>query len=267
METGRFPNAAACQVPHSRHESDDGVPGLHSRALAAIAKRESGAKRTKTGKRSTPSSRAAWGYESRAYPDVQQTADGCRAGRSFLSRAAAAVRVFRRAAAVRVLRPEAAAAGGVGDLFLAIFLVFSQIHPAFDITNPVIVLLAFIMLALSCIVIGLIAGKFEEQLKQMNQSSRAASTRPTSGACRSRSGRVQSGHLQHEAAQSPYLPDLRHAGSADVYGAFVYLRCADPALQSGSRAERSGARATTASMIRTAMWDPLQEPAYRTAGR
>ena len=55
-------------------------------------------------------------------------------------------------------------------IFLAIFGCFRFIHPAFDITmNPVIVLLAFIMGALSFIVIGLIAGKFEEQLKQIKK--------------------------------------------------------------------------------------------------
>ena len=71
-------------------------------------------------------------------------------------------------------------------IFLVIFMCFRYVHPAFDITmNPVIVLLAFIMLALSVIVIALISGKFEEQLKQMNQTS-AASTRPTSAASPSR---------------------------------------------------------------------------------
>src|SRR5206468_6080842 len=56
-------------------------------------------------------------------------------------------------------------------IFLVIFGLFRVVHPAFDITmNPIIVLLAFIMAALSGIVIALIAGKFEEQLKQMNQA-------------------------------------------------------------------------------------------------
>ena len=74
--------------------------------------------------------------------------------------------------------------GVAGVIFLLIFICFRFIHPAFDITmNPIIVLLAFIMGALSAIVIGLIAGKFEEQLKQMNQTW-AASIRRTSGASR-----------------------------------------------------------------------------------
>ena len=59
----------------------------------------------------------------------------------------------------------------VFGIFIGIFIVFRFIHPAFDITmNPMIVLLAFIMLALSSFVIVLISGKFEQQLKELNKT-------------------------------------------------------------------------------------------------
>ena len=51
------------------------------------------------------------------------------------------------------------------------FILFRLIHPAFDITaSPLVVLLAFIMLALSVFVIILISGKFEQQLKEFNKT-------------------------------------------------------------------------------------------------
>jgi hypothetical protein len=57
-------------------------------------------------------------------------------------------------------------------IFLAVYLVFQFIHPAFKITlNPSIVLLAFIMLALSVLVTSLVWGKFEQQLKQQKSES------------------------------------------------------------------------------------------------
>ena len=53
-------------------------------------------------------------------------------------------------------------------IFTAVFLIFRLIHPAFDITtSPLVVLLAFVMLALSVLVITLISGKFEQQLLRL----------------------------------------------------------------------------------------------------
>ena len=53
--------------------SDDGISGLHTRALAAI-NRAKQARDAKDWETFDAASREAWGYESRAYPDVQQTA-------------------------------------------------------------------------------------------------------------------------------------------------------------------------------------------------
>ncbi|NUP99185.1 MAG: membrane protein insertase YidC, partial [Armatimonadetes bacterium] len=113
--------------------------------------------------------RAAHGYEARAYPDVQKTADDVVKGVVFylallLPFAFFAERlVFARPQIHRQVREFVL-------IFLGIFLIFSWVHPAFKITmNPVIILLAFIMLALSALVIGIITSKFEEQLKELQR--------------------------------------------------------------------------------------------------
>ncbi|HAZ64088.1 MAG TPA: hypothetical protein DCZ72_10830 [Armatimonadetes bacterium] len=113
--------------------------------------------------------RAAHGFEARAYPDVQKTADDVVKGVIFylallLPFAYFSERLlFARPEINRQIREMVL-------IFIVIFIVFSQVHPAFKITmNPVIILLAFIMLALSVLVIAIIAGKFEEQLKDLQR--------------------------------------------------------------------------------------------------
>lgn len=114
-------------------------------------------------------SRAAHGFEARAYPDVQKTADDVVKGVVFylallLPFAFFTERLlFARPQINRQIRE-------CSLIFIGIFLVFSQVHPAFKITmNPVIILLAFVMFSLSLLVIGIITSKFEEQLKQLQR--------------------------------------------------------------------------------------------------
>ena len=57
-----------------------------------------------------------------------------------------------------------------GDVavFLVVFIIIALVHPAFAITfTPAIILLAFIILALTVVVVGIIVQKFEEQMRQM----------------------------------------------------------------------------------------------------
>ncbi len=110
--------------------------------------------------------RSAWGFASRAYPDVSKTQHDVVQGVLFylalmIPFAYFAERLFF---GYSDLKRQLLAAFGI---FLAIYFVFQFIHPAFKITlNPSIVLLAFIMLALSVLVTSLVWGKFEQQLKQ-----------------------------------------------------------------------------------------------------
>ncbi len=116
-------------------------------------------------------SRQAWANEARVYPQAQQTANDVVQGVIFYLFLLIPFAYFleRLLFGYSDLRRQLTAAFGI---FLVIFFVFSQIHPAFSIgaVNPLIILIAFVMLALSVIVSLLVWGKFEEQLKQFNTS-------------------------------------------------------------------------------------------------
>jgi len=111
--------------------------------------------------------RSAWSYESRAYPDVRKTADDVVKGVLFylgllMPFAFFAERLFL---AGRDINSQII---GVVSFFVGIFLLIALVHPAFAITfTPMIILLAFIILALTLIVISIIVQKFEEQMKEV----------------------------------------------------------------------------------------------------
>jgi len=116
-------------------------------------------------------SRQAWANEARVYPQAQQTANDVVQGVIFYLFLLIPFAYFleRLLFGYSDLKRQLGAAFGI---FLVIFAIFSQIHPAFSIgsVNPLIILIAFVMLALSVIVSLLVWGKFEEQLKQFNKS-------------------------------------------------------------------------------------------------
>jgi hypothetical protein len=116
-------------------------------------------------------SRQAWANEARVYPQAQQTANDVVQGVIFYLFLLIPFAYFleRLLFGFSDLKRQLSAAFGI---FLTIFLIFSQIHPAFSIgaVNPLIILIAFVMLALSVIVSLLVWGKFEEQLQQFNKS-------------------------------------------------------------------------------------------------
>lgn len=114
-------------------------------------------------------SRAAWGYESRAYPNVTKTQQDVVNGVIFYLALMIPFAYFgeRLFFGYSDLKRQLGAAFGI---FLAVFLVFAAIHPAFQITlNPGIILLSFIMLALSVLVTVLVWQKFEQQLKEQSR--------------------------------------------------------------------------------------------------
>ena len=116
-------------------------------------------------------SRTAWGYASRAYPDVAATSQDVVNGIIFylfllIPFAYFCERLFFASPDVKWQLI------GFFSIFIAIFIIFRFVHPAFDIAgNPLIVLIAFIMMSLSGVVIFIVAGKFEEQLKELAAAS------------------------------------------------------------------------------------------------
>jgi hypothetical protein len=93
--------------------------------------------------------RSAWGFESRAYPDVSTTQHDVVQGVLFYLALMIPFAYFleRLFFGFPDLKRQLSAASAI---FVVVFGVFSQIHPAFKITlNAGIILLAFVMLALA----------------------------------------------------------------------------------------------------------------------
>jgi hypothetical protein len=114
-------------------------------------------------------SRAAWGFESRAYPDVRATMNDVVKGVIFYLFLLMPFAYFAERLLIGSKFFKSQVMWTLG-IFIGIFTLFRFVHPAFDITmNPMIVLLAFIMLALSLLVIVMLSGRFEKELKEFNQ--------------------------------------------------------------------------------------------------
>ena len=113
--------------------------------------------------------RAAWGYESRAYPDVKQTGNDVVNGVMFYLALLMPFAYFMERLIFGFPNIHRQILGSFG-IFLLVFFFLSQVHPAFQITTtPIIILIAFVVLALTVIVISIIIRKFEEQLEKIRQ--------------------------------------------------------------------------------------------------
>ncbi len=113
--------------------------------------------------------RAAWGYESRAYPDVKQTGNDVVNGVMFYLALLMPFAYFMERLIFGFPNIHKQIIGSFG-IFLLVFFFLSQVHPAFQITTtPIIILIAFVVLALTVIVISIIIRKFEEQLEKIRQ--------------------------------------------------------------------------------------------------
>ncbi len=143
---------------------NEGVLKLHEDARVYIAKAEAALK-AQDYEAFDAFSRAAWGYESRAYPDVTKTQQDVVNGVIFYLALMVPFAYFLERLFFGF--PDLKRQLGVAFLlFFGVFIVFAAIHPAFNITlNPGIVLLSFIMLSLSILVTVLVWQKFEQQLK------------------------------------------------------------------------------------------------------
>ena len=111
--------------------------------------------------------RRAWSYESRAYPDVRKTSTDVVKGIIFYLALLLPFSYFAERLLIAARSIKWQIVGWFG-IFLGIFTLIGFVHPAFAITfTPAIILLAFVILTLTAIVVGIIVGKFEEQMKQV----------------------------------------------------------------------------------------------------
>lgn len=112
--------------------------------------------------------RTAWSYEAKAYPDVQGTAMDVVKGILFYLALLIPFAYFAERLFFYMTDLKWQIAVTIG-IFALITSVMRYIHPAFAIVtvNPLIVILAFIILTLAVIVSVIIVQKFEEQMRQI----------------------------------------------------------------------------------------------------
>jgi cell division protein FtsX len=114
-------------------------------------------------------SRKAFGLESRAYPDVEATAQDVLKGIIFYLALLLPFSFFleRLLFGFPDIRKQIA---GAGFVFLAVFLGIRFVHPAFELAlTPFIILLAFVILALTVVVTSFLSSKFEQEIKRLKQ--------------------------------------------------------------------------------------------------
>ena len=114
-------------------------------------------------------SRRAFGLESRAYPDVEGTAQDVLKGIIFYLALLLPFSYFveRLLFGFPDVRKQIA---GTSGAFLIIFIGIRYVHPAFELAaTPFVILLAFIILALTIVCTMYLSSKFEAEIKRLKQ--------------------------------------------------------------------------------------------------
>lgn len=109
--------------------------------------------------------RVAMGLEAQVYPQVVATLNDVIKGVVFfLALLIPAAFLAERLifSAVQITRQLA----GFGALLAVIWLAVSQVHPAFSIAHPLVVLMAFVIMAMACFVLLLIISRFNRYMKE-----------------------------------------------------------------------------------------------------
>ena len=113
--------------------------------------------------------RRAFGLESRAYPDVEATSQDVLKGIIFYLALLLPFAYFveRMLFGFPDVRKQIM---GTSLVFLAVFTAIRFVHPAFELAaTPFIILLAFVILALTVVVTVFLQSKFEQEIKRMKQ--------------------------------------------------------------------------------------------------
>ena len=113
--------------------------------------------------------RRAFGLESRAYPDVEATSQDVLKGIIFYLALLLPFAYFveRMLFGYPDVRKQII---GTSLVFLAVFIAIRFVHPAFELAlTPFIILLAFVILALTVVVTAFLQSKFEQEIKRMKQ--------------------------------------------------------------------------------------------------
>jgi len=137
---------------------------LHQRAEEHIDKAKE-AREEKSWVRYIAHTRAALGLTARAYPDAKGTLNDVIRGMVFflalvLPAAFFAERLIFAAADIRRQLL------GFGGILLLIWIIISHIHRAFEIAHPMVILLGFAIMVMSCLVLSLLSSRFNVFMRQ-----------------------------------------------------------------------------------------------------
>ena len=138
---------------------------LHSRAAVELE----GARKSRDEKRwgdFVRHTRAAFGLESRAYPDVKATQNDVVHGIIFFMALVLPCAYFTERLLITATSIKNQIFGFAG-VFMVIWIILSVVHPAFQLSNPFVILLAFVIFTLAALVMGIISGRFNEQMKKL----------------------------------------------------------------------------------------------------
>jgi len=137
----------------------------------SLLKKADAAKKKKNWLQFLKFSRQSQAIESRAYPDVKSTANDVVKGLIFYFMLLLPFAFFGERLIFGFPKLEKRIAGTAG-IFIAVYWIMRLIHPAFKLTSaPEVILLSFVVLALSLIVLSIVASKFEEQMQRMKRES------------------------------------------------------------------------------------------------
>ena len=127
--------------------------------------------------------------------------------------------------------------GGIAVIFTVMTGALWSFHPAFKISSsPLIIILAFAIIFMSVVVIAVVYGKFDSELKRIR------SGRGGDGNCQHRPGqrngqRGRAGDREHAQTQVPHGPHQHHRGADYLCGAVLHQRQPVPRHQhAGPRA-------------------------------
>ncbi|MBM4035494.1 MAG: ABC transporter permease, partial [Planctomycetes bacterium] len=146
-----------------------GKPGLHDEARLALIQADK-ALRNLDYSRFMTQSRQAWGYEAKAYPEVASQANDTVQGVVFYFILLIPFAFFMERLLIGAadIRKRIA---GFSAIFLVVFMALRYVHPAFKLSSsPYIILLAFVILAMGVVVLFIVVGKFNEQIRKMKQA-------------------------------------------------------------------------------------------------
>ena len=144
---------------------NDRLSDLHNRAAAHLARADSARQQLRWDE-FIRHSRAALGLESRAYPDVKGTQNDVIRGIIFFMALVLPCAFFGERLIFTAVDIRWQIVGFAG-IFVVIWIFLSIVHPAFDLSNPFVILLAFVLLALASFVISLVFSRFNSQMRNL----------------------------------------------------------------------------------------------------